>query len=94
VLKDGKCITAALTPAPEPEETGKAAPAKEATTEPKEKDKDTSKNADEDEEHHHRCGRGMVRTRSGDCVAARRRVPSGDAAARQYYRMYQGMIGH
>jgi hypothetical protein len=97
VLKDGKCTTAALTPAAEPEETGKVARAKDANTEPKDKDvqkdKDTSKNAD-DEEHRHRCGRGMVRTPAGECVAARRRAPNGEAAARQYYRMYQGMLGN
>jgi hypothetical protein len=66
------------------------APAKEANTEPK--DKDTPKNAD-DEEHHHRCGRGMVHNRAGECVAARRR-PNSEATARQYYRMYQGMMGN
>jgi hypothetical protein len=87
VLKDGKCIAAALTPAGEPEEAGKAAPAKEASTESKDK------NAD-DEEHHHRCGRGMVRTHSGECVAVRRRAPNGEAAAREYYRMYHGMLGN
>ena len=76
---------------------GDTAGAKEANTEPKDKDvqkdKDTSNNAD-DEEHRHRCGRGMVRTRAGECVAARRRAPNGEAAARQYYRMYQGMLGN
>lgn len=89
VLKDGKCTTAALTPAPERGQTSEPAAAKEANTEPK--DKDTPKNAD-DEDHHHRCGRGMVRTHSGECVAARRRAPNGESAARQYYRMYQGML--
>jgi hypothetical protein len=36
----------------------------------------------------------MVRSRAGECVAARRRAPNGEAAARQYYRMYQGMLGN
>ena len=96
VLKDGKCITAALTPASEPEETSKLPPVKEANTEPKDKeklkDKDTPKDADDEEPRHH-CGRGMVRNRAGECVAVRRR-PNGEAAARQYLRLYQGMLGN
>jgi hypothetical protein len=83
VLKDGKCLTASATP--EPEETGKLAPVKEASKDPKDKEKD----ADDDEDHRRHCGRGMVRSRSGECVAMRRRVPS-SAFARQYFRMYQG----
>jgi len=81
VLKDGKCLTASATP--EPEETGKV-----AIKDPK--DKETPKDADDDEDHRRHCGRGMVRNRSGECVAARRREPSSAAFARQYFRMYQG----
>ena len=85
VLKDGKCLTtSAITP--EPEATGKLPPAKEASKEPKDKE---AKDADDDEDHRRHCGRGMVRNRAGECVAARRRVPS-SAFARQYFRMYQG----
>jgi hypothetical protein len=88
-LKDGKCLaTTAISPTPEPEETGKAAPVKEAKKEPAE-----AKEAD-DEEHHHRCAHGMVRNRSGECVAVRRRVPNSAALARQYLRIYQGAPGN
>jgi hypothetical protein len=88
VLKDGKCLTtSAITPEPEPETTGKLAPSKQAKTD----DKDTQKDPDE-EEHRRHCGHRMVRNRSGECVAARRRAING-AFARQYYRMYEGMLG-
>jgi hypothetical protein len=85
VLKDGRCLTTSAI-APEPEDTSKAAPLKEANKEPKD--------ADDEEDRRHHCGRGMVRTRSGECVAARRRAPGSAAFARQYFRMYQGTLGN
>jgi hypothetical protein len=88
VLKDGKCMTtSAVTPAPELQGTSKSTPLKEANTEPK--DKEPSKDADDDDDHRHRCGHGMVRNRSGECVAVRRRS-GGESVAKQYYRMYLG----
>jgi hypothetical protein len=83
VLQDGKCLT---TSAITPDETAKVPPVKEAKKEP-------SETNDSDDERH-RCGRGMVHNRSGECVAARRRAPSGAALAKQYFRMYQGMPGN
>jgi hypothetical protein len=89
VLKDGKCLTTSeVTPAPEPELTGKLPPAKQAKTE----DKDAPKDSDEDDHRHH-CGHGLVRNHAGDCVAARRRAPSSETTARRYFRMYEGMLG-
>jgi hypothetical protein len=81
VFRDGKCITtSALTP--EPATTGSPGPTLQASKEP------DAKNSD-DEEEHRRCGRGMVRSRSGACVAARRRT-NNTAAFQQYFRAYQG----
>lgn len=77
-MRDGKCISvSAVTPASPPEPEPKANP------------KET-KDAD-DGEHHHGCGRGMVRTHSGNCVVARRRAPVVGAppGLGQYYRSYQ-----
>jgi hypothetical protein len=77
-MRDGKCLSvSAVAPAPEPE------------SEPKVKPKE-SKDADEGE-HPHGCGRGMVRTHSGNCVVARRRAPAIGAplGLGQYYRNYQ-----
>jgi hypothetical protein len=82
VFKDGKCITTSAV-SPEPATTGSPGPTLQASKEP-----DAPKNS-EDEEERRRCGRGMVRSRSGACVAARRRTNS-TAAFQQYYRMYQG----
>jgi hypothetical protein len=76
-MRDGKCISvSAVTPAPEPE----------SKTKPKD-----SKEGAEDDEHHRGCGRGMVRTHSGGCVIARRRLPAIPAPPGfgQYYRTYQ-----
>jgi hypothetical protein len=93
VLKDGRCLaTSAITPAPEPEETSKTTPLKEANKEPK--GKETERDTDDEEDHRHQCGRGMVHTRSGECVAARRRAPGNASFARQYFRMYHGVLGN
>ncbi len=89
VLKDGKCLaTSSITPTPEPEETGKVAPVKDAKKEAAE-----TKDSGDEEEHRHRCGHGMVHNRAGECVAVRRRMPI-SAFERQYFRMYQGMPGN
>jgi hypothetical protein len=77
-MRDGKCASvSAVTPASAPE------------PEPKAKPKET-KDADEGE-HHRGCGRGMVRTHSGNCVVARRKMPAMAAppGLTQYYRNYQ-----
>ncbi|HEY2248327.1 MAG TPA: hypothetical protein VGH70_12845 [Bradyrhizobium sp.] len=77
-MRDGKCSSvSAVAPASTPE------------PEPKAKPKET-KDADEGE-HHHGCGRGMVRTHSGTCVVARRRMPAmaPPPGFDQYYRNYQ-----
>jgi hypothetical protein len=77
-MRDGKCISvSAVAPASTPE------------PEPKAKPKDT-KDADEGE-HHRGCGHGMVRTHSGNCVVARRKMPAMAAppGLTQYYRNYQ-----
>jgi hypothetical protein len=77
LLKDGKCVaTSANSPATSPDLAGspKPAPPKQAAEEP---------------EHQYRCGRGMVRTRSG-CAAPHRRYSIGaDSLRRYYYRMYR-----
>jgi len=61
------------------------APEPESKTKPKD-----SKEGDDDE-HHRGCGRGTVRTHSGGCVIARRRLPAIPAPPGfgQYYRTYQ-----
>jgi hypothetical protein len=77
-MRDGKCISvSAVAPASTPE------------PEPKAKPKET-KDADEGE-HHRGCGQGMVRTHSGNCVVARRKMPAIAAppGLSQYYRNYQ-----
>ena len=77
-MREGKCTAvSAVAPASAPE------------PEPKAKPKET-KNADEGE-HYRGCGRGMVRTHSGNCVVARRKVPVIVAPPEltQYYRNYQ-----
>jgi hypothetical protein len=77
-MRDGKCTSvSAVTPASAPE------------PEPKAKPRET-KDADEGE-HHHGCGRGMVRSHSGNCVVARRRMPAmaPPPGFGQYYRNYQ-----
>jgi hypothetical protein len=77
-LNKGRCVaTAAKSPNSQPEESVKPGPPKLAS---------------EGEDHPHRCGRGMIRTRSG-CVPARRRYhgfyESGPAGVPGYYRPYQ-----
>jgi hypothetical protein len=77
-MQNGKCISvSAVTPASAPE------------PEPKARPKET-KDADEGE-HHHGCGPGMVRTHSGNCVVARRKMPAMAAPPGfgEYYRNYQ-----
>ena len=76
-MRDGKCTSvSAVTPASAPE------------PEPKAKPKDT-KDTDEGERHRG-CGRGMVRSHSGNCVVARRRMPAIAAppGLSQYYQNY------
>jgi hypothetical protein len=77
-MRNGKCTAVpAVTPASAPE------------PEPKARPKETR---DTDEGEHHRgCGHGMVRTHSGNCVVARRRMPAVAAppGLTQYYRNYQ-----
>ncbi len=77
-MRDGKCISvSAVTPADTPE------------PEPKAKPKET-KDAD-DGDHHHGCGRGMARTHNGNCVVARRKMPTivPPPGLSQYYQNYQ-----
>src|ERR1700759_1354726 len=76
-MRNGKCTSvSAVEPASTPE------------PEPKAKPKET-KDADEGE-HHHGCGRGMVRSHSGNCVVARRKMPAMAAppGLSQYYQNY------
>jgi hypothetical protein len=74
-LRDGKCISVSdVTPAPEPE--------------PKAKPKETRDTGEG--ERRPGCGRGMVRTHSGNCVVARRKIPgiAAPPGLGQYYRTY------
>jgi len=74
-MRDGKCISlSAVTPAPAPEPKAKPKLAKEEA---------------EDDEPRRGCGRGMVRTRSGNCVIARRKMPDIPRGYSQYYRHYR-----
>jgi hypothetical protein len=76
-MQNGKCTSvSAITPA--------SAPDPEPKAKPQEKDADEG-------EHHRGCGRGMVRSHSGNCVVARRRMPAMAAphGFPQYYPNYQ-----
>ena len=81
-MRDGKCTSvSAVTPASAPE------------PEPKAKPKET-KDTDEGERHRG-CGHGMVRSHSGNCVVARRRMPAIAAppGLSHYYQNYP-FLGH
>jgi hypothetical protein len=76
-MRNGKCTSvSSADPA--------AAPEPEPKAKPKEKDADEG-------EHHRGCGRGMVRSRSGNCVVVHHKMPSMTAppGLAQYYRNYQ-----
>jgi hypothetical protein len=62
--REGRCVAiSAISPNPEPE----AKPKPAQSHEPRERT--------EEPEHHRPCGRGMIRTQSGGCVAMHRREP-------------------
>ncbi len=73
-MRSGKCLS-----------MSDITPVSAPEPEPKAKPKDT-----DESEHHHGCSHGMVRTHSGNCVVARRKMPAmAPPGLGQYYRNYQ-----